>query len=343
MSRLPFLDDYSEGCHPRVLEVLAQGNLAAQPGYGADDHSGRARALLRTLMGQPDADVHFVSGGTQANLVVITSALRAHEAVIAAASGHIAHHEAGAIEATGHKVIAMPSADGKLRPADIEAALHEHALAPHVVRPRMVYVSNATEYGTVYRAAELEALSACCRTHGLWLFLDGARLPAALASPCNDLTLARLAELVDVFYLGGTKNGALLGEAVVVLAPALRDGFATVAKQRGALLAKGRVLGAQFEALLADGLFLQLASHANAQARAIAAGLEARGIPLLAPVETNQVFPVLPRARIEALRAHVAFHDWQGVDDDHAAIRFVASWATQDAAIAALMQAVDAA
>lgn len=343
MSRLSFLDDYSEGCHPRVLEVLAQGNLAVQPGYGADAHSLRARDLLRSLTGRDDAEVHFVSGGTQANLVIIAAALRPHEAVIAAASGHIAHHEAGAIEATGHKVIAVASPDGKLRPADIEAALEEHALAPHVVRPRMVYVSNATEYGTVYRRAELEALSATCRAHGLWLFLDGARLPAALASPCNDVSLDVLAALVDVFYLGGTKNGALLGEAIVVLAPALRDGFATVAKQRGALLAKGRVLGAQFEALLEGGLFLQLATHANAQARVIASGLEARGIPLLAPVETNQVFPVLPRARIEALRTRVAFHDWQGVDATHAAIRFVASWATQDEAIDALMQAVDAA
>lgn len=338
--RYMFQDDYSEGCHPAILDALARGNLAPQAGYGSDAHSEEARALIRVLVANPDAGVHFVSGGTQANLVVIAALLRPHEAVISAATGHVLGHEAGAIEATGHKVVAVPGRDGKLAPEDILAALRAHAQAPHVVKPRLVYISNATELGTVYRRDELVALSRCCREHGLYLFVDGARMAAALRSPCSDATPADFGALVDAFYLGGTKNGALLGEAIVINDPSLDADFGYAVKQRGAMLAKGRVLGVQFQALLEDGLYFRLADHANAQAAKIARALRERGHALHAPHETNQLFPILPRETIDTLRARFAFHHWEDVDDRRAVVRFVTSWATTDAAVAALVAAL---
>ena len=335
-----FQDDYSEGCHPAILDALAPGNLAAQPGYGRDAHSEDARARIRTLIANPDAGVHFVSGGTQANLIVIAALLRPHEAVISAATGHVLGHEAGAIEATGHKVVAVPGRDGKLVPDAILAALRAHAQAPHVVKPRLVYLSNATELGTVYRRDELIALSRCCREHGLLLYVDGARMATALRSAHSDATAADFGALVDAFTLGGTKNGALLGEAIVINAPALDAEFAYAIKQRGAMLAKGRVLGVQFQTLLQDDLYFRLADHANAQAAKIADALRARGHALYAPHETNQLFPILPRDSIETLRARFAFHHWEDVDDRHAVVRFVTSWATTDAAVEALVAAL---
>ena len=327
-----FHDDYSEGAHPRVLELLGASNLRQEAGYGEDALSARAIALLRGAIGQPHAAVHLLSGGTQTNLVALAAMLRPFESVVAAASAHIAVHETGAIEATGHKVHALPSTDGKLDPAQVRELVAQHH-DEHMVRPRVVFVSQPTELGTLYSARELEALAATCRELGLHLYLDGARLPAALASTACDLPLPRLAALVDVFYLGGTKNGALLGEALVIAKPGLQADFRFHLKQRGALLAKGRVLGAQFAALLEDDLYLQLARHANAMAARLADGLRAAGVGFLGEPVTNQVFPILPDAAIARLRERFGFHAWGRVDAGRSAIRLVTSWATPESAV----------
>ncbi|NUS38393.1 MAG: aminotransferase class I/II-fold pyridoxal phosphate-dependent enzyme [Lysobacter sp.] len=340
MSTYRFFDDYSEGAHPRVLELLGASNLAQEAGYGQDGLTARAIALLRAAIANTDAAVHLLSGGTQTNLVALAAMLRPFESVVAAASAHIAVHETGAIEATGHKVHALPSPDGKLTAAQVRELVAQHR-DEHMVRPRVVFVSQPTEFGTLYSARELEALATACRELDLHLYLDGARLPAALASPACDLPLPRLASLVDVFYLGGTKNGALLGEALVIANPALQADFRFHLKQRGALLAKGRVLGAQFAALLEGDLYLQLARHANAMAARLADGLRAAGIGFLGEPVTNQVFPILPDRTIEMLRGHFGFHVWARVDAAHSAIRLVTSWATPDNAVDALLAALD--
>jgi len=341
MDRYGFLDDYSEGAHPRVIEALARCNAGRQVSYGGDEHSARARTLIRERVALPDAAVHLVASGTLANLLCIASALRPHEAVICATTGHIAVHEAGAIEATGHKLIGVPAPDGKLTPALIETALAANAHFPHMARPRLVYVSNATELGTVYRRAELEALSALCRDRGLLLMVDGARLGTALGADANDLTLADVARLADTFWIGGTKNGVLLGEAIVIPNERLAEDFAFHVKQRGAMLAKGRVLGIQFETLFGDDLFLELARHANAMARTLSAGLVDAGVELSAPTESNQVFPILPDTSIERLRERFDFHVWGRVDENRSAIRLVTSWATEERAVRALLASLD--
>ena len=248
-----FFDDYSEGAHPRVLELLAANNLAQESGYGEDSLSRRGVELLRAAIDNPDADIHFVSGGTQANLIALASMLRPYESVIAASTAHIHVHETGAVEATGHKINLVAGHDGKLLPDHVREVVAQHA-DEHMVVPRVVFISQSTEAGTLYRKAELEALSRTCRELGLYLYLDGARLGCALASDASDLSLPELATLVDMFYLGGTKNGALLGEAIVIVNPAVREKFRYHLKQRGALLAKGRVIGAQFVALFEEGL-----------------------------------------------------------------------------------------
>jgi len=336
MYRHCFFDDYSEGAHPRVLAQLAADTLAQEPGYGNDAPSQRAAALLRIATGSPGAAVHFVSGGTQANLIALASVLRPHESVVAAASAHIHVHETGAVEATGHKINLVAGADGKLAPDAVRAVVAQHA-DEHMVRPRVVFVSQPTELGTLYSAAELEALSEACRELGLYLYLDGARLASALASPACDLALPRLAALVDMFYLGGTKNGALFGEAIVITNPALQPDFRYHLKQRGALLAKGRALGTQFVALLEDDLYLELARHANAMAARLATGLRAAGVRFLGDPVTNLVFPILSDATIARLREAYGFHVWGRVDDAHSAIRLVASWATTPAAVDAFL------
>jgi threonine aldolase len=334
-----FFDDYSEGAHPRVLEVLADSNLQQEPGYGHDGLTGRAIALLRAAIGDASAAVHLVSGGTQTNLIALASMLRPFESVIAAESAHIAVHETGAIEATGHKVHALRSRDGKLHADQVRDCVAQHR-DEHMVRPKVVFVSQPTELGTLYAARELEDLARACRELDLLLYLDGARLPAALASPACDLPLPRLAALVDAFYLGGTKNGALLGEALVLCNPALQADFRFHLKQRGALLAKGRVLGAQFAALLEDDLYLQLARHANTMAARLAEGLRAAGVDFLGEPVTNQVFPILTDRAIDALRGEFGFHVWSRVDAQHSAIRLVTSWATPEWAVEALLAAL---
>jgi threonine aldolase len=332
MTTFSFLDDYSEGAHPDILSALTESNYVQQAPYGEDTYSADATSRIEARLGAKfDGAIHYVASGTMANIVSISNCLRPHEAVIAVSSGHIVVREAGAIEATGHKLITVSPVDGKLTPENVEVALSSNAHFPHMAKPRLIYISNATETGTVYTLAELRAISALAKQRGLILFLDGARLGAALASNRNDATLADIASLVDIFWIGGTKVGALLGEAIVVCNPALKDDFAFHIKQRGGMLAKGRLLGIQFQALFGiKDLFLENAKHANAMAAKLAAGIVARGYTLDSETATNQVFPVLPDSVICALQEHFSFYVWSKADNDRSVIRLVTSWATDE-------------
>ncbi|WP_369934636.1 threonine aldolase family protein [Xanthomonas tesorieronis] len=336
-ARISFRNDYSEGAHPRLLAALAAASGEQNDGYGLDRHSARAAQLIRRECACEQADVHLLVGGTQTNLVAIGAFLRPHQAVIAAWCGHVATHETGAIEATGHKVLTMDAADGRLSPERIAPLLAEHG-NEHMVQPRLLYVSNTTEVGTLYRKRELQALRAFCDAHGLWLFLDGARIGSALTAEGNDLRLADVAALTDAFYIGGTKNGALLGEALVIVNPALQADFRYLLKQRGALLAKGMVLGAQFAALFEDGLFYELAAHANRMAARLRAGLAAAGAQFASDSPTNQLFVTLPVDAVETLAQRYDFERWQVLADGRSVIRFVTSWATQADAVDALIE-----
>ena len=290
--------------------------------------------MIRSLCEAPDADIHFLVGGTQANLVVIDAFLQSYEAVIAAHTAHINTHETGAIEATGHKVCDIYAPDGKLTPALVETVLAEHNGTEHMVLPRMVYVSDSTEIGTIYTKAELTALRRCCDVHGLYLFLDGARLGSALTSPENDLTLPDLAALTDAFYIGGTKNGLLFGEALVLTNEAPKAHFRWHMKQRGAVLAKGRLLGVQFQALLEDNRFFDAARHANELAFRLRDGITALGYPFPVASPTNQQFPVLPNTVMAQLQDMGYEFEIDGVvDADHTRIRLVTSWATPESAV----------
>ena len=273
MIRYSFLDDYSEGCHPRILEALTNTNLIQQIAYGEDEYSIQARNLIQEQLGGKDIPIYFVAGGTLANIIITSTSLRSHEAVIAASTGHIVVRETGAIEATGHKIIAVTSDDGKLTPDDIETTLTNNMHYPHMAKPRLVYISNATETGTVYTKAELQGLSEVCKRTGLLLLLDGARLGVALTASINDLSLNDIAELTDIFWIGGTKAGALIGEAIVIPNAQLANDFTFHIKQRGGLLAKGRLLGIQFVELFSDGLFFELSQHANAMAQKLSTAI----------------------------------------------------------------------
>ncbi|MGE8291963.1 MAG: threonine aldolase family protein, partial [Sphingobacterium sp.] len=316
-----FKNDYSEGAHPRILDKLIETNLVQQSGYGEDEYAQQAKAILKERLNNPNASIYFVSGGTQTNLLVISFLLRVHEAVISAKTGHIAANETGAIEATGHKVITTETADGKLRPEDIANVLEAYALAPHVVKPRIVYISNSTEIGTIYTRDELKALFQFCQSHHLLLYLDGARLGHALTAENSDLTLAVISEYTDVFYIGGTKNGALLGEAIIFNKPELAIDFDYAIKQKGAMLAKGRILSIQFLELFKDDLYFDLAQKANALAMRIASAVHEKGYTFLTESTTNQLFPILPKKVIERLSQHYQFYSWKNIDAEHTAIR----------------------
>ena len=332
-----FMNDYSEGAHPKVLELLSKSNFEQNNGYGVDVHSEKARKYIKTLIERDDVDIHFISGGTQTNLLVISSFLRPHQGVIAADTGHIVGHENGAIEATGHKVINMPCIEGKLTPEDIQKALDLNS-EEYSVQPKMVYISNTTELGTIYSKAELIAINKICNEKELILFLDGARLGSALTCKSNDLELKDIANLVDVFYIGGTKNGALLGEALVILRDDLKNDFRCLTKQRGAMLAKGFVLGIQFEALFEDNLFFELATHANIMAEKITEIFKEYGYSFYAEPYTNQVFPILPNEFLEKISNEFAFIVIEGLDKDTSAVRFVTSWATTLESVKALRE-----
>lgn len=331
-----FRNDYSEGAHPKVLDALTETNFVQTCGYGMDPYCTEAAALIRDLCEAPTADVHFLVGGTQTNLLVLDALLASYESVIAAHTGHINVHETGAVEATGHKVCTVFSPDGKLTPELIDTVVQGHS-GEHMVLPRVVYISNTTEVGTLYTRKELTALREYCTAHGLYLFLDGARLGSALTSPFSDLTLPDLARLTDAFYIGGTKNGVLFGEALVMTTPCPH--FRWHMKQRGAMLAKGRLLGVQFKAILQDGLYFDLSRHANELAFHLRDGIAALGYPFPVPSPSNQQFPVLPNTVMHKLQdLGYEFEIDHAVDADHTCIRLVTSWATPEQAVEQFLQ-----
>lgn len=334
-----FNNDYAEGCHEKVLQALVSTNMEQTPGYGEDHHCASAAAKIRRLCNREDVAVHFLVGGTQTNLTVIDAALRPRQGALCAESGHIHVHETGAVEATGHKCLALPSTNGKITAKQVKTAVLLHradGAFEHIVQPKLVYISNPTELGTLYTLSELEALSAVCRELGLYLFMDGARLGYGLMATGNDVTMADIARLCDVFYIGGTKVGALFGEAVVIAHPALKEDFRYLIKQHGGMLAKGRLLGVQFDALLEDDLYFKIAAHADKMADQIRTCLEELKVPCLVPGITNQIFPILPDAVLEELARTICFTEMERVDETHRAIRFCTSWATPEENVQAL-------
>ena len=336
---LYFNNDYSEGCHEKVLEALVRTNMEQTPGYGEDRYCAQAAEKIRALCQAPDAVVHFLVGGTQTNLTVIDAALRPHQGALCPVGGHINVHETGAVEATGHKVLTVPSDDGKITAQQVRTVVKAHredASFEHMVQPKLVYISNPSEYGTLYSLEELESLSAACKELGLYLFLDGARLGYGLMAKDYDVTMADIARLCDVFYIGGTKVGALFGEAVVITNPALKEDFRYLIKQHGGMLAKGRLLGVQVDALMEDDLYFRIAAHADAMADRIRACLVDLNIPCLVPGITNQIFPILPDAILDELAKTICFTEMGRVDEIHRCIRFCTSWATPEENVQAL-------
>ncbi|WP_437918471.1 threonine aldolase family protein [Sphingobacterium sp. LRF_L2] len=325
-----FKNDYAEGAHPRVLEKLVTFNISQQNGYGDDNYSIMAKTLLKKKINNSEASIFFVSGGTQANLLVISHLLRPHEAVISALTGHIFANETGAIEATGHRVITVSTDDGKLIPTHISTTMKTYAMRPHVVKPKMVYISNSTELGTIYSKNELIKLYECCRKHELYLFMDGARLGYALTAESNTIDLTDLAKYTDVFYIGGTKNGALIGEAIVFNHMEIASDFDYSVKQKGALLAKGRLLGLQFLSLFEDNLYFEIAAHANKMAKKISRSILECGYNFLSPPVSNQSFPILPKDIISELSNSFEFYIWKNINEKYDAVRIITSWATEE-------------
>ena len=339
---ISFRNDYSEGAHPKVLEALSRSNFDTTCGYSMDKYCSQAADTVRKLTACPDADVHFLTGGTLANTIVISRALRPWEGVIAAETGHINVHETGSIESAGHKVCSIPAPDGKLTPQLVREVMriHVNGTDEHMVKPGMVYISDATELGTIYKKEELSALHDVCREFGLYLFLDGARLPAALVAEGNDLDIMDFGKYCDAFYIGGTKNGLLFGEALVITNDSLKPHFRNMIKQRGGMFAKGFLFGTQFKAYFEDDLWLTMARHAVTQAQRIQKAAAEKGYSLYAVSPTNQVFLVLSHAQIERLKQNFAFELNGRVDEDHEAARFVCSWATKPEAVDALIAAL---
>ena len=336
---ISFVNDYSEGACEEIMVRLQETNHMQTCGYGLDEICQSAAMKVKEKIAYPDCDVHFLVGGTQCNKTVIAASLRPHEAVICAESGHINVHETGAVENSGHKVLYAKGTNGKISCEEIEEILAKHT-DEHMVKPAMVYVSNATELGTYYTYAELKAISDCCHAHGLYLFLDGARLGNALAAKGNDLTFADLPKLCDVFYIGGTKNGALFGEALVIVNDQLKPDFRYHIKQNGGMLAKGRLLGIQFDVLLEGDRYLDLASHANQMAQTIGNTLKICHIPFLFESETNQIFPIFDNAVLMQLRQQFELGDWEAINEKQTAIRIVASWDTKEEAVNDFCQVV---
>lgn len=328
---ISFRNDYSEGAHPLVLDALIRTNLESTAGYGMDEYCKAAADIIRQRFACPDANVHFLPGGTVTNTITIAAALRPWEGVIAAATGHIGVHETGAIESSGHKVCTIAAEDGKLTPELIRSVFEQHmnGTDEHMVVPRMVYISDATELGTIYTRSELLAIREECSRDGLYLFLDGARMAPALVSKGNDLKPEDFAQICDCFYIGGTKNGLLFGEALVLCSDALKPYFRNVIKQRGGMFAKGRLLGVQFEAFFKDELWLDMARHAVTQAEILADGFRAKGYRFYAESPSNQLFPILPNEKMQELEKDFIFEFTAKIDESHTAVRFVTSWATR--------------
>lgn len=341
-----FESDYTEGAHEQILEALLKTNMEQTPGYGVDEHCEHARELIRKHCNAPDADVHFLVGGTQANMTVIASILRAHQGAVCATSGHINVHETGAVESTGHKVLTIPSEDGKITAMQVEELCNNHYLdesVEHTVQPGVVYISNPTENGTLYSKKELEDLSKVCKKYDMPLFLDGARLGYGLMAQGNDLTLVDIAQLCDVFYIGGTKVGALFGEAVVITNQVLKKDFRYFIKQKGGMLAKGRLLGIQFEELFRESLYFDIAKHADDLAMQIKDAFEEEGIPFAYESVTNQQFPILTKEQADKLSEKYSFTmNAASLKKGPSMVRFCTSWATKKEDVASLVQDIKA-
>lgn len=338
---IQFQCDYEEGACPQILERLVETNLEQTIGYSEDEYCKQAREKIKKACDAPEADVHFLVGGTQTNYVVIRSILRPYQGVISAVTGHINVHETGAVEATGHKVLALPSKDGKITASQVRAYYDAHwndADHEHIVQPGMVYISHPTENGTIYSKSELQELYATCKELGLPLFMDGARMGYGLMSEKSDMTLADIAANTDVFYIGGTKVGALFGEAVVITKSALKKDFRYCMKQSGAMLAKGRLLGIQFDTLFTDDLYFKIAAHADKLAMKLKNAFLEKGYKMYFDSYTNQQYPILSKKDREKLAQKYQFSFWEQIDEDHAAVRFCTSWATSEEAIDELIQ-----
>jgi threonine aldolase len=332
-----FKNDYSEGAHPRILNALIESNFEQEDGYGGDRFTQQAIEKIKEKLGQQNVDIHLLAGGTQTNLTALSAFLRPHEAAIAASTGHILTHETGAIEATGHKILGVVTRDGKLKPSHIEEVLDQHT-DEHMVKPKLVYISNSTEIGSIYTKNELEQLRDFCKERNLIMFMDGARLGSALCSEENDVEMNDLPTLVDAFYVGGTKNGALIGEALVICRESLKEDFRFHMKQKGALIAKGRLLGIQFLELFKENLFFDLAIHANKMAKLLRDELAEANFKFLTHSPSNQIFPILPNELIEELQKKYSFYVWEKVAPDYSAIRLVTSWATKEEEVAAFIK-----
>lgn len=338
-----FNNDYNEVCHPAILKALTENVGMQMPGYGEDSVCREAAQSIRKICNAPNAAVHFMVGGTQTNLTVIAASLRPHQGVIAAETGHINVHETGAIEATGHKVITLPSKDGKVDPVLAAKVIETQSLssdAEHIVQPKMIYISNPTEYGTLYTLSELKELSDLCRSKGMYLFADGARMGYGLAAKGNDITLADYANYTDAFYIGGTKVGAMFGEAVVIPNPAIAEDFRYLMKQRGGMLAKGWLIGLQFKTLFENNLYFEISDHADHMADKIRKTLQDLGYELYLPGTTNQVFVTLPDKLLNEVGKEFTFAVWEKPDEDHTTVRFCTSWATTDENVDALCKAI---
>lgn len=336
---ISFRGDYSEGAHERILEALSKTNREQTEVYGDDRYTQNAKRLIQEKLNCNQCMIRFLVGGTQTNQVAISHFLRPHQAVIATAFGHINVHETGAIETTGHKVIAVEANDGKLRPAHVRQVMAEHTDF-HMVQPKMVYISNTTEIGTVYKKAELIALREICDVYGLYLYVDGARLAMALTAADNDITLADYARYTDAFYIGGTKNGALFGEALVVVNQSLQEDLDYSIKQQGALLAKGSVLGLQFETLFTGGLYEMLGQNANAMAQKLKNGLKEKGYAFMIDSPSNQQFVIMDNAVAEEMNKEFIFKPWAPIDETKSIVRFVTSWATTAEQVESLLGAL---
>lgn len=331
-----FESDYTQGTVPEIIERLAATNMEMSPGYGEDEYCMSAREKIRKEINLPDADVHFLVGGTQTNLTFIASAIKPYQCVLCADTGHINVHETGAIEACGHKIIGLPSPDGKITAEQVASLNDGHYADPtfeHMPQPGMVYISFPTECGTLYSKKELTALSEVCREKGLILYMDGARLGYSLACKENDLTMADIARLCDAFYIGGTKVGALFGEALVITKESCKKDFRYMMKQRGAMLAKGRLLGLQFDTLFTDGLYFEISKNAIDQAEKLKKLLADKGYRFHLDSPTNQQFIIVENGKLEELKKNVAVGFWEKYDDSHTVVRLATSWATTDADI----------
>lgn len=345
MCKILFQCDYNEGAHPKILERLAETNMEQTVGYGDDPYCAQASEKIRKACGDESLAVHFLVGGTQTNMTVIDTALRSYQGVLCATTGHINVHETGAVESCGHKVMGLPSTDGKITGEQVKEVYREHmsnGSREHEVQPKMVYISNPTEFGTIYSKEELKALSGVCHECGLYLFLDGARLGYGLMAPDNDLTMQDIAALCDVFYIGGTKIGALFGEAVVIRNEDLKQDFRYFIKQKGGMLAKGRLLGIQFDTLFTDNLYLEISAHAIAMAEKLRAVFERKGYPYLVPNRTNQIFVIMSDEDLEKIGEQFAFDENGRIDESHRAVRFCTSWATKEENVDALSTAIEA-